>query len=128
MAGTVEFEWEGSQSPASLVDDLEALEDALDKYLVEAMETLTLTIESTAKSLAPIDTGRLRASIASEVKQMGPVIKGFIGSNTHYASYVEMGTRYQEPQPYLRPAIDAHLSDARRLFKQALEKAVAEVS
>lgn len=128
MPDTMKFEWAGGQSPASLVDDLEALEDAVDKHLTEAMETLVLMIESTAKTIVPVDTGRLRSSIASEVRQIGPVIKGFIGSNLHYAPYVEMGTRYMSAQPYLRPAVDAHMDDARQLFKNALADAVAEVS
>lgn len=152
MAGTVEFEWSGGQSPASLADDLEALEDAVDKHLVEALETWALLVESTAKSLAPVESGRLRSSIASETKQNGSTITSYVGSNVSYAPEIEYGRdsiqadsgflRFKidgevfyrrevdaaPAQPFLRPAIDAHLSDIQPLMKKALEKAVAEAT
>jgi HK97 gp10 family phage protein len=56
-----------------------------------------------AKQLAPVDTGRLRESIA--VMQEGD-LKFTVVAGAPYAAYVEFGTANQSPQPYLTPAIE----------------------
>lgn len=61
-----------------------------------------------AKSLCPVDTGRLRSSITYEVEDL--TVR--IGSDVEYAIYVEMGTRSQRARPYLRPAFFAAVSQA----------------
>lgn len=64
-----------------------------------------LEIQSTAKQLAPVDTGRLRNSIATEYADGGLTAR--IGTNVEYAPYVEFGTRRgQRAQPYLFPAFE----------------------
>lgn len=57
-------------------------------------------IEADAKDVCPVDTGNLRASIHTEIEPL----KGEVGTNVEYATYVECGTRYQDAQPYLEPA------------------------
>jgi len=79
-------------------------------------EDLVLRIGVTAEAIAPVDTGALRQSIDVEVQ--GDT--GRIGSNLHYAGYVEEGHRVAyrgsdgethytgdvvPPQPFLRPAL-----------------------
>lgn len=67
---------------------------------------LGLRVQSRARELAPVDTGRLRASIVSsglERDARGAFVR--IGTNVFYAGFVEFGTRYMAPQPYLRPAL-----------------------
>lgn len=59
--------------------------------------------EAFAKSLCPVDTGRLRSSIHVEV--ISPT-KIFVGTDVYYAWFVEFGTSNQSPQPYMRPAIE----------------------
>lgn len=51
-----------------------------------------LEIERAAKQNAPVDTGRLRASITTEVLERNgiPVVK--VGTNVEYARAVEFGT------------------------------------
>lgn len=60
-----------------------------------------------AKRLAPVDTGRLRSSITYEIGQEGTVIVGRVGTNVHYAPYLELGTRRMRARPFLRPALAA---------------------
>lgn len=62
-------------------------------------------VEATAKRLAPVDTGRLRSSITHEVTTDSKGLVAFVGTNVEYAIFVELGTRFQRPQPYLRPAL-----------------------
>ena len=129
MADSITFEWDSGQSPEALADDLEKLEDALSRHLEEALETWALLVESTAKTLCPVDTGRLRASISSEVRRTGrSLLEASIGSGVEYAEFVERGTRYMEGAFFLSQAVESHLSDAERLFSGAVDAAVAEVA
>ncbi|WP_375374084.1 HK97-gp10 family putative phage morphogenesis protein [Hymenobacter aerilatus] len=68
-------------------------------------ETLLL-IESDAKELAPVDTGRLRSSIHTEISSNG--LSGVVGTNVSYAPFVELGTTRQRAQPFLFPAYEAN--------------------
>ena len=63
-------------------------------------DTIGLLIESTAKELCPVDTGRLRASI-----QYDPA-RGTVSSNVNYASFQELGTVHHKAQPFLFPAAE----------------------
>jgi phage gpG-like protein len=62
-----------------------------------------LTVEGRAKKRAPVDTGRYRASIKTEVE---PLV-AYVGSNLKYAPFIEYGTRPHWPplsamQPWAR--------------------------
>lgn len=79
---------------------------------------LAIDIERRAKQIAPVDTGRLRSSIAHK---QGRDMRGAyveIGSSVSYAGFVEFGTRYQSPQPFLRPAFAEAISSASQRFRQ----------
>jgi len=68
------------------------------------------SIEATAKTLAPVDTGNLRGSISTSVTgdgQSGP-ISAEIGPTASYGHYLETGTSRSGPQPYMTPAADRH--------------------
>lgn len=58
----------------------------------QAMRQATLIVEAGAKRYAPVDTGRLRASITSEVRLENNAVLGVVGSNVVYAPYMELGT------------------------------------
>jgi len=76
-----------------------------DEIANEVVSMIGLFVKTNARHYVPVDTGALKASIDMEVK--GNVAT--IGSPLEYAAYVEYGTQYQAPQPYLTPAInDAH--------------------
>jgi HK97 gp10 family phage protein len=64
---------------------------------LNAMRDATLIVTRDAKRNAPVDTGRLRASITPEVKQRWLTTQGVVGSNVKYAPYVELGTRPHWP-------------------------------
>lgn len=71
------------------------------------LERRALKVERLAKQLAPVDTGRLRASITHEMGRDAEGLYELIGSNTEYAIYQELGTRFQTGTPFLRPALAA---------------------
>lgn len=71
-----------------------------------------LRIESTAKRLCPVDTGRLRSSIRTTTPyRSGSGLTVTIGTNVNYARYVEEGTHNRDgsvrmrARPYLKPAL-----------------------
>lgn len=86
-----------------------------------------LNIQGAAKRNAPVDTGRLRNSIAAadseallsengEGRLSADTTEAVIGTRVSYAPFVEFGTRHQEAQPFLVSAWEAERDAfARRL-------------
>lgn len=128
---------------------LEALKGATEKALTE----VGIKAEKYAKALCPVGTpestgkkgyrgGTLRNSITFSVDEDELII----GSNVEYAPYVELGTGpyfntppewlqyvtekgsgeghgYVRPRPYLRPAIEDHLDEYKRIIQNELKNA-----
>lgn len=88
-------------------DGLNDLFAGPDSAVGKFVAKLTIRVNGGAKRLAPVDTGRLRSSIAWEIGQEGTFIVGRVGTNVHYAPYLELGTRKMRARPFLRPALAA---------------------
>lgn len=99
-------------------DNREAIADAIDRALVAALEEVGLVAEGYAKCACPVDTGRLRNSITHIVDEGTRHV--IIGTNVEYAPYVELGTRRQKPQPFLKPAANDHYSTYKGIFLKHL--------
>lgn len=80
-----------------------------DGDMAKAMERTLIRVESGAKRLCPVDTGRLRSSITHEVYSDGHGVVGRVGTNVDYAPFVELGTSHMAAQPFLRPSLIAEL-------------------
>lgn len=65
---------------------------------------LALKMVNEAKRFCPVDTGRLRSSIAHKEGRDGKGLFVDVGSSVKYAVAVEFGTKHSAAQPYLRPA------------------------
>jgi len=85
--------------------------------MMQGMKKATLLVERHAKINAPVDTGRLRASITPEIVQRDTVIQGIVGSNVFYAPFQE------EKRKYLHRAL---IENAQRIY-QILGDAVAKI-
>lgn len=84
-----------------------------------------IDIESTAKQLAPVDTGNLKGSIGhSDLRTVGRsgTLAVEIGPTASYGVFLEMGTSRMAPQPYMGPAADRHAPG----FEQAMAQLGAE--
>lgn len=104
-----------------------------------------MLVEAEAKQRCPVDSGYLRNSITTSVEDN----VGYIGSNVEYAPYVEYGTGLfaeegngrkdtpwwykdakgewhktsgQNPQPYLRPAINNNQQRITELIAHRVEE------
>lgn len=85
--------------------------------------------EAEAKLIVPVDTGRLRDSIATEVVIDSPEKQERqVAPHTEYAGYVEYGTSRQRPQPYIRPAFDTQKADAAAAIKDSVVQALDDAS
>lgn len=73
-------------------------------------------VETNAKAVVPVDTGKLKNSISCEFPSQTQAI---IAPHTEYAAFVEYGTRRQRAKPYMRPAAErvapAFIEACRRL-------------
>lgn len=122
--------------------------DVLNEFhdaVLRALERCGEQAEGYAKDLAPVDTGNLRNSVSHTVDEDEPAV--YIGSNTSYAPYVELGTGiyaeggrptpwvYQDAQgnwhwtrgnqahPFLKPAVADHPQTYSNIIKDELENA-----
>lgn len=68
----------------------------------KAVATTAIAVQRDAKRLAPVDTGRLRASIEFKLRADG--LEAEVFSDVEYAKFVEFGTEFMEEQPFLFPA------------------------
>lgn len=56
------------------------------------------------------DTGLLLASIGHEMTDTPDGVGAYVGSPMQVALWQELGTRYMDPHPFLRPALDIGLA------------------
>lgn len=99
-------------------DNKDEIMKALSDAVAVGLEAIGLTAEGYAKRYCPVDTGRLRNSITHGVENSA----AYIGSNVEYAPYVELGTSTgRQPRPYLRPAIQNHVAEYKKLMEDALK-------
>lgn len=100
-------------------DNAKAVAAALDKAVAKALEEIGLTAEGYAKKACPVDTGRLRNSITHVTRPSEKAV--YVGTNVEYGPYVELGTRHNGAQPFLRPAATEHQSKYEAILEKNLK-------
>lgn len=90
-------------------------EENLPEPTMDLLARLGVAIADDARAACPVDTGALKASVYTRMRDDGAAVR--IGADAKarsgdgavldytYALYVEMGTRHMAPQPFLRPAL-----------------------
>lgn len=132
----------------TLTSHLSEVSDALEDAVKTALESVGVQAVSHAQlnitELGAVDTGNLRNSIAFEVEDDTVAI----GTNVHYAPYIEYGTGiYAEsgggrqtpwvymgsdgsfhtthgahPRPFLRPAVEENIDEYQQIFETILSQ------
>lgn len=102
-------------------NNTEQVAAALNSAIAKALTKIGQQAEGNAKLICPTDTGRLKNSITNQIDMQENAV--YIGTNVEYAPYVELGTRRQDPHPYLRPAASEHGEEYRAILKSCLESA-----
>lgn len=126
-------------------DNSKEVSAAIQAALLRGLEKCGLVAERYAKKLCPVDTGNLRNSITHVIDEEEPA--AYIGTNSEYGPYVELGTGiyaeggggrptpwvYQDAkgnwhythgnkaQPFLRPAAADHANQYRKILEDELE-------
>lgn len=103
------------------VKKLDALVAGFPDLVAKAVAYATHLVELRAKQKAPVDTGFLRNSIRA-VPQPDPHV-GAVYVGAEYAIYLEFGTVWMLPRPFLTPALES----ARPELEKALASAVARL-
>lgn len=137
---------------SEFVSHLDDVLKATTERLKRAGEVIGITAESRAKQYITeqkaVDTGNLRNSITHRVEEDDDSVSVIIGSAVEYAPYIELGTgkyaeggkgrqtpwRYkdnkgkwhttsgQPPRPFLRPAIENHREQYKRIIAEEVGK------
>lgn len=74
----------------------------LGKALQDAVAKFAFSVERESKKVTPVDTGRLRASIATDVG----TLRATIAPHTNYAVFVHEGTRFMKGRPFMDWGLD----------------------
>lgn len=91
---------------------------AFEKALTNAIQKGAYLVERLAKQNAPVDTGRLRASIATSIIPFQATVQPHV----NYAIFVHEGTRFMTARPFMHDAaedVDRQISD---ILKGELQK------
>ena len=92
---------------------------AMEKAIERGLEAIGLTAEGHAKKNTPVDTGRLRNSIAHAVEDKA----AYIGTNVEYAPYVELGARGRDGKHMLQRAATEHSAEYKKLLEDSMKNA-----
>ena len=140
---SLDFEITGDHSDEAIAE--------MKRSVARALETIGQNAEKYAKALCPVGTvestgkkgyrgGTLRNSITHEITEDSVTV----GSNIEYAPYVELGTgpyfekppeweefevptpsgighSYVHPRPFIKPAIEEHLSEYQSIIENELK-------
>lgn len=89
----------------------------IEAAIPKALEIVGGTAERHVKEITPVDTGRLRNSIAHAMVGNNATA---VGTSVEYAIYVEFGTYKMSAQPYLRPGIENHANEYAMIIKNII--------
>lgn len=94
----------------------EDVQNKSNELLIKTFQRSMLEIQNLAKIKAPVDTGNLRNSIQLNIITDTEII---ITSFANYSAFIEYGTIYMQPQPFMRPAIDeVRFKELKKIAKQ----------
>ena len=101
----------------TLTDNSREYHSALQIAAHRGLEAVGITAEAYAKKETPVDTGRLRNSMAHAVKDNA----AYMGSNVEYCLPVELGSRTNTAHHMLQMAAQNHSEEYKQLIKESMQ-------
>ena len=102
-------------------DNTAKAKEEITRRLLQALETVGIEAEADVKIVTPVgETGRLRNSITHATEETEKAV--YIGTNTEYAPYVELGTSKMRAKPYLKPTIEKNAEKYKGIIKNAMRE------
>lgn len=96
-----------------------ALKKRMDMSAVKSTVKLNGSeMQKKAQRKAPVDTSNLKNNIGLEISDGG--MTATVESTADYSVYVELGTRFMEAQPYMKPAFE----EQKKQFEKDLKELV----
>lgn len=104
-----------------LTDNSQEVLEAAHQQIMLALQAIGQEAEGYAKDDCPVDTGRLRNSIAHDVDESEPA--AYIGTNVEYAIYVEYGDYNHKvgKNHFLRDAASTHGEHYKAIMEAAMK-------
>lgn len=96
----------------TMKSNLDAVVKEVDNRSRDALREIGSILLVSAIQKCPVRTGNLQRSVETEYEDL--TLR--VGSQVHYAGYVEGGTPKMSARPYLRPALWDNLRKIRRIF------------
>lgn len=96
-------------------------------FLRTASTFSALAVEREAKILSPVDTGRLRASIATSLGVANKGLSAIVQTNVEYAHIVHEGLgrgRNSIPRPFMRKGAEIARPKIEEVYKMQITKAL----
>lgn len=84
-------------------------EQQIVQAVADGVNETAINLHADAVQNTPVDTGRLRSSIALRETATADDPSAEVATDVEYAAHVEYGTVHQTAQPYMRPAIERQL-------------------
>lgn len=94
------------------------------KNMNTAIRKAIIGIGRDSRRYTPIDTGRLRASHYERFSSL----RGEIGTNTEYDTFVHEGTRFMKARPYLRQSVEKNDQQVQEYFKGAVQETLDQIA
>lgn len=90
--------------------------------LQRAISVIAYQIERDSKKVTPVDTGRLRASIFTDIGNLRAVV----APHTEYAGFVHEGTRYMKARPFMMWGTDSALTTLEGVVAGKIEEEIKD--
>lgn len=102
-------------------NNAEVIANAIGSAIIKALEEIGIDAERIAAQQAPVDTGRLSASITHVLDPSDDSV--YIGTNVEYAVYVHEGAQHPKRagNPFLRAAVTNNADRFRAILRKHLE-------
>lgn len=95
--------------------------------LRDASTKSAFLVERYAKLVTPVDTGRLRGSIATSLGIKDKGLTSVVQTNVFYAIYVHEGTKRMRGRPFMQQGVDRATPEIGRIYQRAVTDAMQKV-